>query len=347
MKAGSMQEGAWRWYACFKWILCVLSVVFQAGVSAEEVRRATRDLDVIVVLGAEGTEEYGKRFKEEADAWQAACAKAAVKFEIIGADKDKSDDAMQFEARLKAEHAKTTGALWVVMIGHGTFDGREAKFNLRGADITPAQIGAWLKPVTREMVFIDTASASAPFVKAVTGPNRICVSATKSADEFFYARFGGFFARAVGGLPEADLDQDKQVSVLEAFLHASKQVAGFYETEGRLATEHSILDDNGDGVGTRAEVFDGVTAGKTADGSTADGERAAQVALVLSDEDARLPDADRVRRDEIERRIHALAAKKSKMPEDKFYGEMESLMLELGRIYSQNETAGGPKPAAR
>jgi hypothetical protein len=319
-------------------LLSFLSV----GSFAEEVRKATRDVDVVVVLGAQGTEEYGKRFKEAADAWQGACAKAAAKFEIIGTAKDNADDAKLLEERLKAEHAKTTGALWLVFIGHGTFDGREAKFNLRGADVTPAQIAAWLKPVKREVVFIDTASASAPFAKAVAGPNRICVSATKSADEVFYARFGEFFAKAVGGLPEADVDQDRQVSVLEAFLHASKQVAEFYVTDGRLATEHAIIDDNGDGVGTRAEVFQGVVAGKTAEGSKPDGERARQVSLVLSEDDARLAEAARARRDEMERMIRALAGKKSAMKEADFYREMEKLMLELARIYDGAGVPNGP-----
>ena len=59
-------------------------------------------MDVVVVLGAEGTPEYGKRFSDQADAWKAACAKAAVKFEMIGDAKDKTDDANLLEARLKA-----------------------------------------------------------------------------------------------------------------------------------------------------------------------------------------------------------------------------------------------------
>lgn len=335
MRAGSMERGAWRW-GLFVLLLATTPA------SAEEVRKATRDVDVIVVLGAEGTPEYGKRFQEAADAWQAACAKAAAKFEIIGNAKDNADDAKWVEERLKAEHTKTTGALWLVFIGHGTFDGREAKFNLRGADVRPPQVAAWLKPVKREIVFIDTASASAPFAKAVAGPGRICVSATKSADEFFYARFGEFFAKAVGGLPEADVDQDKQISVLEAFLHASKQVAEFYETDGRLATEHSIIDDNGDGIGTRAEVFQGVVAGKTADGSKPDGDRARQVSLVLSEADARLTEAARARRDEMERMIRALADKKSAMKEADFYREMEKLVLELARIYEGAGVPNGP-----
>jgi hypothetical protein len=73
----------------------------------------------------------------------------------------------------------------------------------------------------------------------------------------FYARFGEHFAPAIAGIAEADLDQDRQVSVLEAFLHASRRAAEFYQNEDRLATEHALLEDNGDGIGTRAEIFEG------------------------------------------------------------------------------------------
>ena len=123
-----------------------------------------------------------------------------------------------------------------MFIGHGTYDGRESKFNLRGPDVNSVEIGEWLKPFTGELVAIDGASANAPFLHALSGKDRIIISATKSADEVFYTRFGEFFAKAIGGaLPEVDLDRDGQVSVLEAFLWSSKQVERFFE--GRLATE--------------------------------------------------------------------------------------------------------------
>ena len=74
------------------------------------------------------------------------------------------------------------------------------------------------------------------------------MTATKSPDEVFYARFGEYFAEAIGGLEDADIDQDRQVSLLEAFRHAAAAAATFYDNEGRLATEHALIDDNGDGT---------------------------------------------------------------------------------------------------
>ncbi|MDZ4288201.1 MAG: hypothetical protein U0984_09590, partial [Prosthecobacter sp.] len=213
-----------------------------------------RDLEVVLILGAPGTGEYGQRFAAQVKAWKAACAKATVPVQVIG-ETTQGDDLTSLESTLKAATAKPSGQLWLVWIGHGTYDGREAKFNLRGPDVSPKQVAEWLQPLQRELVVIETASASAPFLTALAGPKRLIVSATKGADEVFYTRFGEFFAPAIGGLPEADLDQDRQVSILEAFLFASKKAGEFYEQEGRLATEHALIEDNGDGTGTRAEVF--------------------------------------------------------------------------------------------
>lgn len=303
-----------------------------AGVRADGATPA-RDLDLLVIVGAPGNEDYERKFAGMVDEWRQAAAKAVVRFDVIGTGKSQTDDARLIEQRLKSEQGKTTGALWLVLIGHGTFDGREARFNLRGPDVSVNQLGEWLKPVTREVVLIDTSSASAPILKAASLPGRVVVSATKSADEVFYARFGEYFAKAIGGLAEADVDQDRQVSVLEAFLHSARQVAEFYETDGRLATEHPLIDDNGDGTGTRSEVFQGVVAARMNSGTSPDGDRSRQVCLVLSAEEARLPEAVRQRRDDLERRVRELDARKQGMEEDEYYRVMEKLLLELARIY--------------
>ena len=51
--------------------------------------------------------------------------------------------------------------VFVVLIGHGTFDGKVAKFNLPGPDMTPADFAPLLKGLkSRHVVFVNTASAS-------------------------------------------------------------------------------------------------------------------------------------------------------------------------------------------
>ena len=276
-----------------------------------------RQMEVLIVRGADGEEVYGKKFDAEVKVWQEACEKGKVKSQVLTGLDD-----------LKSRIAAVKGSLWIVMIGHGTFDGREAKFNLTGPDLSVAQLAEWLKPLPQEVVVVNTASASGAWVKPLSGAKRVIVSATKSADEVFYTRFGEFMAKAITGLPEADADQDRQVSLLEAFLYAAKQAAQFYETEERIATEHAIIEDNGDGVGARSEVFEGVRPKDT----KSDGARALQLALVLNDEEMKLSDEVRAKRDALEAKVRELVAKKASIKEDEYYRELEKLFREIAGL---------------
>lgn len=296
-----------------------------------------RDLALLIVVGAPGAPEYHKPFQDEAALLKDACTKAGLPSTLIGLDPEdtKQTDATRLQSWLtQAAKDNPARAVWLVLIGHGTFDGREAKFNLRGPDITAPDLATWLKPLTGEVAVIQTASASAPFLKALAAPNRVLISATKSADQVFYTRFGTFFAKAISGDPAADLDRDRQVSLLEAFLWASKQVTRFFETAGRLATEHALIEDDGDGTGTRAESFTGLRlTTPPADGKPGDGQLARQRSLLLNDDDARLTEPQRRTRDDLERQVEALRVKKAQMPEADYYTQLEKLLLEIARLY--------------
>lgn len=291
-----------------------------------------RELEVILVQGAPGTEEYGKKFQAQIDTWKAACAKGEVPVEAISG----ADTTARLEKRL-ATAAIGTHPLWLVLVGHGTFDGREAKFNAAGPDFDAQQLAAWLAPLKQEIVIVHTASASGGFLRALAGKNRVIITATKSPDEVFYACFGEHFAEAIAGLAEADLDQDKQVSLLEAFRHASKAAATFYENENRLATEHALLDDNGDAIGTRRELLEAEA--KPAEGTKIDGDRAAQLVLVLSDEEKKLTDEQRGRRDALERDLKQLKDQRAKLGDEAYYTKLEKLLRELGEVYGSSRPA--------
>jgi hypothetical protein len=143
----------------------------------------------------------------------------------------------------------------------------------------------------------------------------------------------GFYLAGTIVDPQADLDKDGQTSLLEAFLMAAQRVTDFYQTEGRLATEHALLDDNGDGLGTPADWFRGVRAVKRAEGgATLDGMRAHQLHLLRSGPDQRLSPAQRARRDELEQAIATLRETKSKLAEDDYYAQLERLLVEMARL---------------
>ena len=223
-------------------------------------------------------------------------------------------------------------------------DGREAKFNLRGPDVTDLELSEWLAPYKRPVVIINCASASGPFINRLSGNNRVVVTATKSGYETNFARFGQYLAEAIAD-QHADLDKDGQVSLLEAFLTASSRVDEYYRTHSQLATEHALLDDNGDRLGTPANWFRGVRATQRAkDGAALDGTRAHQLHLIPSDRERGIPAEIRQQRDQLELSIAALRDQKDKLGEEEYYVRLEKLMVELARLY--REIAGAAPSSA-
>ncbi len=223
--------------------------------------------------------------------------------------------------------------IWLVLIGHGTYDGRTAKFNLRGPDVTEVELAEWLAPVKRTVAVLDCSACSSPFLNRLSGPNRVIVTATKSGSEQNFARIGQYLAESIAD-PRADLDKDGQVSLLEAFLSASSRVSEYYRTHAQLATEHPLIDDNGDRLGTPADWFHGVRATRRAkDGAPLDGPRAHQLHLIPSDRERNMPAATRQRRDQLELAVSALRDQKDKLSEKDYYEQLEKLMLDLARLY--------------
>lgn len=298
---------------------------------------AQSDLKIVTVVGAGGTDEYAELFQKNAGIWKKAASKAHAEFEVIGLEDSEKEDAELLKDTIASVESPR---FWLVLIGHGTFDGRSAKFNLRGPDITDDELASWLKDYPGRLSVINTASASGSLIQKLAGPDRVVITATKNESEVYFTQFGTFFTEAIPGLEEADLDNDEQVSLLEAFIHASRKVADYYEKDGRLATEHSLLDDNGDGIGSRAEWFEGTTPVKTAkEDVEPDGEIAAQRVLVLSDFERQLTPVQRQRRDELERKVKSLRRIKAELPEDRYYKDLETLLLELAQLYRSAETS--------
>jgi hypothetical protein len=288
---------------------------------------------MLLVIGAAGEPEYAEQFAASADLWKRAGTNGGFQISVIGQGGDGNNDRATLLNALTNESARSIEEMWIVFIGHGTFDGRVAKFNLRGPDISADEIAAVLKPCKRPLAVIDCASASGPFINALSAPGRVIITATRSGNEANATRFGNYLARDAAD-PAADLDKDGQTSLLEAFLMASRQTQDFYKDAGRLATEHALIDDNGDGLGTPADFFRGVRAvKKAADGKSVDGVRAHQMNLVRSASEQELSPALRARRDELEAQLSALRDRKSKLNEDDYYNQLEKILVETAKLY--------------
>ena len=297
--------------------------------------------DVIIAAGTGGDEEYAATFAKWTALWEQAAAAG-------GARLTPANDLESLQQVIQAQARETPEPLWLVLLGHGTFDGKDAKFNLRGDDLPASALAEWLRPCKRPIVIVCGFSASGPFLKPLSAPDRIIVTATKSGGENNYSRFGGFFAEAVGD-PAADLDKDGQTSVLEAWLSASQRVADFYKSEGRIATEHSLLEDNGDGTGTPPDWFSGVrVVRKAKDNRASDGERARQLHLIPSSAERSLSPQLRADRDALEAEVARLRAAKTTLPEAEYYGKLESILRHLAQLYQTAKQPGtAPGPAGR
>ncbi len=222
----------------------------------------------------------------------------------------------------------------IVLFGYGTFANNVAKFNLPGPDMTPQDFEPLLARLrSKRVVFVNTASASGPFVTALSGPGRIIVAATRTGGEVYATLFGGPFVDAFSA-DAADTDHDGKVSILEAFDYAKKTVGASYEREGLLPTEHAILDDNGDREGS----LDPGRQGK-------DGQSAAVVSLGSMRPQA-LPADEKLRalyveRQDLERRIESLKLLKSGMDPEKYATELERLATDLALKSRQIRAAEG------
>jgi len=300
---------------------------------------------LMLVVGAPGEAEFGSNFVHQAALWTQACLQAGCRQLTIGLEPEGgTNDFDRLKLALAAEPKEGPDPFWLVLVGHGTFDGKEARFNLRGPDVAATELALWLQPFRRPLAVLDTASASAPFLNKLSATNRVVLTATRSGYEQNFARFGQFFAEAVTS-PAADLDKDGEVSLLEAFLMASRQTAEFYKVHGRIATEHAMLDDNGDGLGTPADWFRGLRAVKRPrENAPLDGLFARQFHLVHSDAERALTAQQRARRDELELGVFQLREKKGELPETEYYRRLEQLLVPLARVYFPGSNGAPPAP---
>jgi hypothetical protein len=236
-----------------------------------------------------------------------------------------------------AKESRPDDLVFVVLIGHGSYDGRAARFNLPGPDLTAAEYNELLGTLpAKQIVFVNTSSASGAFLPELSAPGRTIVTATRSGAQHFAPLFGGFFVEALTS-EEADADKNGRVSILEAFQFARREVARAYERQGFLATEHALLDDAGDKQGTQEP--------------TATGEQG-RVAAILSlgsvagdlPEDPALRALHLERRD-LERQIEGLRLLKDTMPPARYTAELEKLAtaiaLKTREIRTAEDAAGG------
>lgn len=224
---------------------------------------------------------------------------------------------------LQAHLTSPEDVFCIVLIGHGTYDGVSAKFNLVGPDLDDREWKALLAPIKAQVVFINTAGASFPFLETLSNERRIVITATATAAQKYDTVFPEYFVGAFADA-SADLDKDGRVSIWEAFAHTTTRVAAHYATRGQLATERPVLDDTGDGVGKEAGELgpDGALASRLFLDAGPDAEFSKD------------PAASELiaRRDRLEGELVEVKRKKGFMPADDYQAELERVLVELARV---------------
>ncbi len=223
---------------------------------------------------------------------------------------------LELSEELTPEHE-----LYILLFGHGSYDGEQSALNIPRRDLSGSDYAALIHDLqVRRSIWICTMSASGPFIQALSAPERIVITATRTGTQRNQTIFPEHLTEALVD-PAADLDRDANLSLREVFQYTAEETARHYEREGHLATEHSLLDDNGDREGTRADMLD----------ESNDGFVASVIWLRRSQT---LPEAPVLVRERttLEGQIALLKARKNELDIDAYYAELETLFIALARL---------------
>jgi hypothetical protein len=288
----------------------------------------------VIINGPGGEAVYTKQFTEWTTELSSTLSQRysfdPKQIKILS-EKDATAEEVKRTFGLLKTQLDASNVLYVFLIGHGSSDGKEAKFNLVGPDLSASDYNQLLTALpTKRIVVFNMSSASGEFVKSLSAKGRIVVTATRNGQETNATRFAGFFINALKAT-DGDTDQDGHTSVLEAFVYATRLTDDFYKRAGRLSTEHALIDDNGDGVGReKAEAGEGLLARATYLDSLSVDEAAASAATgKLLKERTRL-----------EGEIEQLIARKGNMAEAEYEASLERLFIELAKINRSIKQAG-------
>lgn len=308
---------------------------------------------LVIVSGLGGSPEHSDAFHrlavEMADAAENRYGLSRADIHYLGENPERAPERMRAKAtRENVERTISDIALasgpddrtLIVLIGHGSYNNGESRFNLPGPDLTAADFGVLLDRFgTRPVALVNCASSSGEFIAALSGPGRIIVTATRSGRERNETVFARFFVEAFSS-DSADLDKDERISVLEAFQYARRLTSDHYERAKQMLTEHAMLDDNGDGEGSAEadlEKGDGLLARSFYLEADPVAAAAAGQARGTDPELAALYE----KRRGFQSRIEALRIRKSKMDPEEYTRELERLLVELARVNQEIRKRGG------
>jgi hypothetical protein len=218
----------------------------------------------LIVVGLPGDHEHAATFRDTALAWQRWLT-GPLQFPASGVRVlfgDQGEPSLAAGAATRQAVADEVaaiqrslapdGRLWVFFLGHANVSGHHAFLHLPGPDLRDDELGKLLKGVAcREQVFWVTTAASGWFLPGLSAQGRIVITATTRDHELNETEFPQALAEISGKAPtELDQNGDGKISVSEIFDRTAENVEARFKADNRAPTEHALLDDNGDSVGT-------------------------------------------------------------------------------------------------
>lgn len=284
----------------------------------------------LIVAGASGGGQYAEALgRWQRDIRTALATRYRFSSVTVLGDETATDVPKATAAAVRAAvgtlKPRLTGAdlLLVILLGHGTFDGDVAKFNLVGPDLSSDEWKTLLAGLPGTLVVINTTGASAPFLPALAGRNRIIVTATDAPAQRYDTVYPEYLAQALGAV-STDLDKNGRTSLWELFSASSASVRQHYTQRGQLTTERAVLDDTGEGRGREPEALTG-RAGALARATFLD---PVDVSATADPERAALLQRQRMLEAEAER----LKGRKGDTDPAAWSAEWGTLMVELARV---------------
>jgi len=289
-----------------------LAVLCLAAMQGAFVHAALGATYFLTVAGLGGEPDYEQRFQMLATDTDKLLRDSPGSDKVVETLKGADATRAKLEAALAkiAAQAKPADAFVLMMIGHGTFDGTEYKFNLPGPDISAPELAVLLNriPAARQLV-VDMTSASGGATDSLKKDGRVIITATKSGSEKNATVFARFWVEALRD-PAADTDKNQAITALEAFKYAQTKTVAFFADQKHLATEHAVLADE-----PHAAAFTLVRFGSAATTVTDPARRALMA-----------------QKEEIENKIDALKYQKDLMDADDYRKQLTTLLLQLARL---------------
>lgn len=294
--------------------ILVFSAVLMSAISLS----AQAELYITIVQGLGGELTFEENFHTQSQTIAEASASLTDDDKITlfnGEDATRENLLAHFSRQSTMMTEDDRAAIYLV--GHGSFDGEEYKFNIPGLDVTTEDLLNIMDSFPGQNHFLlSTSSTSGALLEPLENENRILVTATRNGNEKNATIFGEYFVEALSS-GDADLNKNNNISIEEAFGYAQRQVEEYFESQGQLATEHSELNGSGAAQFTLARINP----------------------IEIATENPRIAELQEQNLD-IDRQIESLQLRRTELTNEDYIEQLQDLILQSARINEEIDLLG-------